>query len=128
MSRYRDSGTMSFISTNDLSATTNIGLIVKASAATTGSMVLSAASTDKHLGTLIDHPKAGATGNVRLRNGHGTMSVQAGGTIAIGDAVTANASGQGITTVTAGDQLIGYAIEAGVTGQIIEVLCTIAKF
>jgi hypothetical protein len=46
--------------------------------------------------------------------------VTAGGTIAAGAAVQTDASGDALTAAT-GDVILGYAREAGVDGQIIEI-------
>jgi hypothetical protein len=59
---------------------------------------------------------------VRLLDGPGTFLIAAGGTISVGDYLTANASGQAVATTTGGDQVVGMALEAGVTGQFVEFL------
>lgn len=96
-------------------------------------VVLAAASTDKIVGVISRLNQAASTAvgapvNIHVRNASGTFKVVAGGVVAIGDALTSNASAQAITTVTAGDQLIGYASEVGVTGQVIEYVPTSNKF
>lgn len=96
-------------------------------------VVLASASTDKLFGVLsrLNQSASTAVGapvNIHVRNASGTFKVVLGGTVAINDALTSNASGQAVTTVTAGDQLIGYAAEAGVTSQIIEFYPTSGKF
>lgn len=123
MSHYTEGGNRGFKTSTDLS--TKQFYIVKLSS---GVIVLSSAATDKHLGILMDKPTAKRTGDVRLRSAAGTGCVIAGGTIAVGDALTSNASGQAIATVVAGDQVIGYALEAGVVNQIVEFLPSISKF
>lgn len=125
--QYIDGSNRSFISTNDLSAATNQYLIVKADASNVGQVVLATAATDVILGVLMNTPKAGDNAVVRLRSTVGTLPVLAGGTVAIGDAITANASSKGITTVTAGNQILGYALRAAVTGDILEVMPSSAK-
>jgi hypothetical protein len=42
----------------------------------------------------------------------------AGGVIAAGDAITCDANGHGIATITAGDKVVGRAVSAAVDGQI----------
>lgn len=48
----------------------------------------------------------------------GRCLVEAGGTVAAGAALQTNATGEAITAAT-GDYVMGYALEAGVDGQII---------
>lgn len=127
MPRYREGGVMAFTSTNDLSAQA-VGSIVKIDSSNSPSnVVLAAAATDALVGTTLDQAAAGQTITVRLRSAAGTLSVKLGGTVAVGDAITANGSGLGITTVTAGNQILGYALEAGASGDVIEVLPAMAK-
>lgn len=86
-------------------------------------LVLSSAATDKHLGVLADGGRvSGDNCEVVLVNGQGTYKGLAGGTIAIDDFLTANASGQLITTVTTGDRVVGRAMQAAVSGQVVEYL------
>lgn len=54
---------------------------------------------------------------VKLWNANGTFEVLAGGTIAIGDVVSAGASG---AVVTEGDVVLGTAISAGADGSLVE--------
>ena len=127
MPRYREGGVMAFTSTNDLSSTA-VGTIVKIDSSNApGSVVPAAAATDKLVGTTLDQAAAGQTITVRLRSAAGTLSVKLGGTVSVGDAVTSNASGAGVATTTAGDQILGYALEAGVSGDVIELLPAVAK-
>lgn len=51
----------------------------------------------------------------------GIADVQAGATIAAGDPITANATGQGIKGVT-GNRIIGFAESSAVSGDIFPVL------
>lgn len=105
--------------------------IVKLSA-TAGLVSLSSAATDKHIGVLSQLNKAastatGATVNVHSLNSAGTFKVIAGGTISIGDYITADANGKAVATTTGSDNAIGIAKEAAVTGQIFEYLCVARK-
>ena len=50
----------------------------------------------------------------------GSVMVEAGGTIAAGDPIQCNTDGTALTALT-GDVVMGYAKEAGVDGQIIEI-------
>lgn len=101
------------------------GSIVKLSA---GKVVPAAAATDVLLGVVLNAALANApVVDVRLRTASGTSKVKLGGTVAVNDAVTSNASGVAITTVTAGNQILGYALEAGVSGDYIEIMPSTAK-
>lgn len=128
MAQYREFGNMGFISTNDLSAATNLNKLVKFDAANPGQIVLAAAATDQVIGTLLDTPGAGQTGTVRLLSSAGTIPVQYGGTVAAGDILVANTSGQAVTATqtVAGSQptqiIVGRAIEAGAAGENHEVM------
>ncbi len=123
MAHYVEGSNKGFKAGADLS--TNQYNIVKLNSS--GNVILATAATDKIIGVLNDKPRANGTGDVRLRSAAGTLNVKLGGTVALGDAVTTNASSVGITTTTAGDQILGYALEAGVSGQIIELLPSTAK-
>jgi len=127
MAHYRDGGNMGFVSTGDLSAAGNQFLAVKLDS--NGQIVLASAATDKIIGTLLDTPGTGRVGTVRLRSCSGTLNilVGSGGSIARGDAVTADSAGAGVTTTTAGNQIIGYALEAGAAGTVIELMPSTAK-
>lgn len=112
----------SFVSTNDLSLKQYF--IVKADTANDQSVVLGAAATDPIVGVLQNKPKAGQGALVRFI---GTSKVIAGGTITRGDKVTSNASGQAITTVTAGNTVVGIALSSAVVGDIVEILLAISR-
>ena len=62
----------------------------------------------------------GTAGNAVTVTVSGSVMVTAGGTIAAGAAVQTDASGDALTAATC-DVIIGYAREAGVDGQIIEI-------
>lgn len=98
--------------------------IVKADTANDQSVVLGAAATDPIVGVLQNKPKAGQGALVRFI---GTSKVIAGGTITRGDKVTSNASGQAITTVTAGNTVVGIALSSAVVGDIVEILLAISR-
>lgn len=87
---------------------------------TDGTLILSAAATDKHVGVLINKPKIGEAARVQFL---GTVKVVAGGTIGVGAWVTANSSGQAIATTTAGDVVIGKFLgtASAASGDVIEV-------
>ena len=94
-----------------------------------GLLVAGGASTDKIIGVLEASAKAGRLADVHLRSAAGTISVVvgAGGSIAAGDAVASDASGLGVTSVTAGHQILGYALEAGAVGATVELMPSTAK-
>lgn len=117
-STYVEGNSRTFKAGADLSA--KQFTIVKADS--TDNQVVSAAdaTTGILLGVLMNTPKSGDTADVYLRNGAGTGKVKAGGTLAVGDALTANASGLAIATTTGNDQVIGYAAHIAATNDIVE--------
>ncbi len=121
MSQFNTSGSKGYTATAALTD----GVIVKLSA---GNVVVATAGTDLSIGVTVGSAAIGTVANIRLRSAEGTSKVQAGGTIAVGDAVTATAAGKALTTVTAGNQVFGYALEAGVSGDFIEVMPSTAKY
>lgn len=120
MSQYNTSGHKGFVATAALEK----GIAVALSG---GEVVSATAGTAVILGVTTHAVDAGQVVDVRLRSAQGTSTAQAGGNVAVGDAVTATTGGQVITTTTANDQIVGYALEAGVAGDFIEVLNTTAK-
>lgn len=94
---------------------------------TAGLLVVAAAATDKIIGVVEAKAYLTKLADVHLRSAAGTISIVAGGTIAVGDAVTSNASGVGITTTTGADQIIGYALEAATVGKTVELMPSTAK-
>lgn len=92
-----------------------------------GVVDVATAATQNLIGVQMQKAKANMELDVLLRNGGGIAKIVAGGTIAINDKLTSNASGAAITTVTSGDQVIGTALEAAVTGQIVTVLLSTQK-
>lgn len=83
-------------------------------------VVQAAAATDKLLGVTTE--VAATTGERADVVLVGTADVKLGGTVARGDAITSDASGNGITTVTIGNRIIGFALISGVAGDIVPVL------
>lgn len=69
-------------------------------------------------GVLLNNPSA--AGQAATVTVQGLTTVEAGGTIAVGAAVASNATGEAITAAI-GDVVKGYAREAGVDGQIIQI-------
>lgn len=94
--------------------------IVKGSGAT---VVLASAATDLALGILDNQPVAGDNASVTLRNGQGTAKLILGtGGAAVGSKLTSDANGAGIITTTAGNEVVGIALQTGNAGDVIEVL------
>lgn len=88
--------------------------------ATDGAVLQAAAATDKLVGVCeAVGPLAGERCDVVKV---GIADVVLGGTVARGDAISSNASGQGIATATVGNRIIGIAETSGVAGDIIPVL------
>lgn len=76
-----------------------------------------AAATDKLIG-VSEHAADDGTG-VRLQVG-GRAKLKAGGTIAAGDLLTSDASGQAVAAAPAtgvNNRIIGYALDAAVSGD-----------
>jgi hypothetical protein len=92
-------------------------------------VIPAAAATDKIIGVTVATIKNGYSGDVRLRSCGGTLSMRvgSGAGVSIGDAVTSDASGNGLTTTTAGNQIIGYALETVAASGIAELLPSTAK-
>ncbi len=117
MSVTADGGRKSFIADADLSA--KRFLIMKFATAA-NEIGLAAAATDLLVGTLNNKPKAGEGANITLRSGGVTGKVIAGGTISKGDEITADSAGKAVATTTAGDQVLGIALEDAVTTDAFE--------
>ena len=126
MSQYNAGGDKGYVAT----AALGDGVIVKIAS---GEVVVAAAATDKFIGVTVGAVGAGETANVRLRSAEGTIKVKAGGTVAVGDYVTSNASGQAVTATAAAagavptSEVLGVAVEAGVSGDLIEVMPAICR-
>lgn len=95
---------------------------------TAGLLVAATAGTDLTIGVVNSIAYANGQIDVHLRSSAGTICALAGGTIAVGDAVTATTAGAVITTTTAGNQILGYALEAATTGKFVELVPTVAKY
>ncbi len=122
MSQSLSSLSRPYIAGADLSsATASKYHIMKVSAANT--VVISSAATDLLVGVLVNQPKSGMGADIVVA---GTVQVYAGGTINLGDDVTADSAGAAVATTTTGNVVIGRAnIEAAASGDIIEIqVCT----
>lgn len=87
---------------------------------TDGTVILSAAATDKHVGVLENKPAVGKAALVQIA---GTAKVIAGGTIAVGAWVTSDSNGKAVATTTDKDVVIGKYLgsASAASGDIIEV-------
>ena len=99
--------------------------IVKPGAAAMG-VVVATAATDKLLGTSDE--LAHVTGEAVDVNVSPIGKVVLGGTVAVGDALTSNASGAAIATTTAGNRVIGFAEIPGVSGDVITYIRALGTF
>lgn len=94
-----------------------------------GKFVAATAGTDLIVGVTPVATKVGYPVGVRLRNAEGTCKVVASAAIAKDAAVTATTGGKVVTTTTANDQVIGYALTAAAAdGDVIEVILTNTKY
>lgn len=105
----------SYVPNADLSSSQYLGVVLNSSA-----KAAVAGVGTRIVGVLQNKPKTTDTAQVRVM---GVTKMVAGGTVAAGDPVCVNASGQAITAVAAsGNYIVGTAEEAGVVNQIITVL------
>jgi hypothetical protein len=91
--------------------------LVKVTAADT--VNVAADATAAILGVLQDNPDA-ANKTATVAYG-GIAKVKAGGTIAIGDAITGTTGGAALATTTAGDWIIGHAVDAAASGDLFRI-------
>lgn len=122
---------ITFKSTSDYSAAGSTAFIlhlVKLDAANPGQIVLASAAADKIIGVLQNQPKAGDTASIMSRNASGVGKCYAGGTIAIGDYLTSDANGAVVATTTAGQEVVGIATEAAVSGQVVGFLFANSRY
>jgi hypothetical protein len=91
-----------------------------------GQVVVAAAATDKLLGisNQVGFKAADTSDYVVLGEGE----LKLGGTVAYGDFLTSDASGQGVVAATAGFTVRAQAMTAGVAGDIILVQLVMFKF
>ena len=119
MAVYTDSPRRGFVAAADYSAKQYH--IVKLGT-NDNEVTLATAATDVLLGTLMNTPTAGDTAEVQLRGKGGTAKVKLGGTVAKGDRLTTDGNSKAIATTTAGNQVLGIALYAGVANDVIEFL------
>lgn len=87
---------------------------------TDGTMILSAAGTDKHVGVLQNKP---AVGQAALVQFNGTTKCVAGGTITVGAWVTSDGSGHAVATTSDHDVVLGKYLGTAscASGDIVEI-------
>lgn len=91
-----------------------------------GSDQLQLVGTAGNFGVVLEDPKdtQGEEATVIV---WGKAAVEAGESIAAFDAITTNASGQAVTAGTTGDKVVGVALEAGDSGDLVTVFVTAAS-
>jgi hypothetical protein len=82
-----------------------------------GQVDLADSAGENCMGVVINDPASGGEATVVVS---GKTVVTAGGTIAAGASIATDASGDAVTAST-GNIVMGYALEAGVDGQVIAV-------
>lgn len=88
---------------------------------TDGEFVLSAAGSDAHVGVLQNKPVENQTADVMGHHSPDTGKVKLGGNVTTRmSRLTSNGSGQAVVTTTEDDNIIGYALQLGDTGDVIE--------
>lgn len=87
-----------------------------------GVVTIASAATHKVMGTVVNKPQTGAGANieVQLPFGGGSGKVIAGGSIAIGDKLTADSAGKAVATTTQNNYVFGVAIEPADAGDVFE--------
>lgn len=83
--------------------------------ATDTQVIQGAAATDKLVGVSDLGGASGEPMDVIL---DGIALVEYGGTVAIGDLLTSDATGRAIATTTASNRIVGVAMDSGVVGDI----------
>lgn len=113
MSQQNEGNAKGYVATAALSE----GYAVKLSS---GQAVVATAATDKIVGVTQGKYAAGETASVKLRNASGTVLCKLGGTVAVGDRLTSDSTGKFVTTTTAANEVVAVALEAGVSGDLVE--------
>ena len=113
MSVMQSRDTRTFEAGGDLSA----GQFKFVTLASDGQVDITASAGGNAIGVLLNNPSAaGYAATVCVS---GSVMITCGGTVAAGASLQSDASGDAITAAS-GDIVLGYAREAGVDGQIIE--------
>lgn len=116
MSQFIQGLNKTLVAGEDLSAKINFIGQLDAS----GNLEVAEGATDLIVGVITAND--GGSGASAVFQFSGTAKVKLGGNVEIGNWVTSDGSGKGIATTTDGNFVLGRALEAGVDGDIIEVL------
>ena len=89
-----------------------------------GVVTIASAATHKVIGAITNAPQSGAGQNVAvaLPFGDRTFKVIAGGSISIGDKLTADSAGKAVATTSNGNYVFGVALQDADSGDIFEVM------
>jgi hypothetical protein len=90
-------------------------------------VALATAATDLLIGTIDDIPKGANDRTADIQIAY-VAPIEYGGTVTAGAELTSDAQGRAITATVAGSRLIGIALQAGVLGDISQVLISRGKF
>ena len=85
---------------------------------TSGNADLAALATNALIGVIQNKPQSGEGALIRFG---GTSKVKLGGTVTAGAWCTSDTAGKGVATTTDKDTVIGRFLEAGVSGDVVEV-------
>lgn len=98
--------------------------VLESAGATTPNIGIAQMGTRRAPGTGDDDGYAAISGeNVGVYGpGAGASPGQLGGTVTRGDAVTSDSNGLLVTTTTEGDCIVGWALQSGVTADLISIL------
>lgn len=110
--------TRTFKSAGDLAGKQNYVVYINAK----GIVTIASAATHALMGTVVNKPQTGAGANIEVQmpHGGGTGKVIAGGSISIGDKLTADSAGKAVATTTTGNIVFGVAIMPGDANDVIE--------
>lgn len=90
-------------------------------------VLVSAAATSKNFG-IAQNAAVAAEDLVEVALPGGGAKGLCGGTISFGDLLTADADGKLVATTTANDKVVAQALEDGVVGDLISVLCVNSNY
>ncbi len=128
MSTYTEGSNRAYVAAADIPAFT----AVKTDA--NNKLVAAAGALDKTVGVVHTKVKSGNSADVRLRSAAGTAQILCGATVAKDAYILVDAAGRATTAgsgtggaQTAGDQIIGVALEAGAVGAVIEFMPAVLK-
>jgi len=86
-----------------------------------GAVIPCAVAGEKAIGILANAPTLGQAAAILPLGQGGQFKVKLAGTVAIGDPIVTNNAGLGITSVTPGHAIVGFAETAGAAGDIISI-------